>query len=116
MQLVFTDVLIAENYALGHNVPIDSGKNIAAHLYAEIFAKYHITKQEYFRSYDFYTHHPDLFEKTMDPIIDSLNAMEVRMPKIKATIPTVLPSVIPLPDKNQPGPKNIRMSPPVKVR
>ena len=110
MQLIFTDALIAENYAQEHNVPTDTGAKIAAHLYSEIFAKYKITKQDYFKSYDYYTRHPELFERAMGPIIDSLNAMEARMPG-KAKAPPVV--IAPALEKNQPVPKIMRLNQPV---
>jgi hypothetical protein len=81
MQPILLDVLTAEGYSAFHNsAPTDSNRQATAKYYSEIFAKYHVTKEEYTRSYKFYAQHPDLFEKTISPVIDSLNAMEARIP------------------------------------
>ncbi len=78
--MVFSDALIAEGYIMENAAQQDSQKKLANIYYSEIFDKYHITKQEYYRSYDFYVQHPALFEKTLGPIMDSLSAMEARLP------------------------------------
>ena len=78
--MVFADALIAEGYIMEHSAQQDTQKKLATIYYSEIFDKYHITKQEYYKSYDFYVHNPALFEKTLGPIIDSLSAMEARLP------------------------------------
>jgi hypothetical protein len=47
--------MIAEGYtAMHYNIPTDSGRSETAKLYAEIFKKHQITKEDYTRSYDFY--------------------------------------------------------------
>jgi len=80
MQLVLLDVITAEAEASQHPLPADTNKNITNRLYNEIFLKYKISKAEYTKSYDFYAHHPALFEKNLLPILDSLNAMDARTP------------------------------------
>ena len=99
MQQVFTDALIAEAYIMEHTTQQDSQKKLATKYYSEIFDKYHITKSDYFRSYDFYAHHPALFETTMGPIIDSLSAMEARLP--------TKPQSITIPSNTQPLPPTL---------
>lgn len=74
------DVLTAEAFAAQHNMPADTGKTITRRLYAAVFQKHQITKDEYYRSYDFYAKHPELFEKDMATVIDSLNALSARAP------------------------------------
>ncbi len=80
MRQVFTDALIAEGYVMEHTVQQDSQKSLATKYYNEIFERYHITKEAYYKSYDFYSEHPAIFEKMMGPILDSLSAMEARAP------------------------------------
>jgi len=80
MRQVFTDALIAEAYVMENTVQQDSQKRLANIYYNKIFDRYHITKDAYYRSYDYYSAHPEIFEKLMGPIIDSLTAMEARTP------------------------------------
>ena len=89
MRQVFTDALIAEGYVMEHTVQQDSQKTLATKYYNQIFARYHITKEEYYRSYDFYSEHPAIFEKLMGPILDSLTAMEARVPAKPMTAITI---------------------------
>jgi hypothetical protein len=86
MQLVLADALIAEGFVMERTAQQDSQRKLATLYYSEIFEKYHITKQEYYKSYDFYAHHPALFQKTLGSVIDSLSAMEARIPA-KPVIP-----------------------------
>jgi hypothetical protein len=82
MQFVLIDVLTAESYAGMHTIQADTTRKIAVKLYSEIFDKYHITREQYFNSYNFYAKHPALFEKEMTTVIDSLNAMDARVPGV----------------------------------
>jgi hypothetical protein len=92
MQLVLLDVITAEAEASQHPLPADTNKSITNRLYNEIFLKYNISKVEYTKSYDFYSHHPALFEKNLLPILDSLNAMDARTPAGNTIVPGVSPS------------------------
>jgi hypothetical protein len=96
MQSVMLDVLIAEGYLASHNLGIDSSRKTGAKLYDEVFAKHKITKDDYTRSYNFYALHPELFENTIAPVIDSLNAMEARIPVFSRPA-TIVNEVKPMP-------------------
>ena len=87
--MVFADALIAEGYVMEHTTLQDSQKKLATKYYSEIFDRYHITKEEYYKSYDFYVRHPALFQETLGPIIDSLTALEARIPA-KPVAPEVI--------------------------
>jgi len=108
MQQAFTDALIAEAYIMEHTSRQDSQKKLATKYYSEIFDKYHITKQQYFKSYDYYAHHPALFETTMGPIIDSLSSMEARLPAKQAKTFTIPSNIKPMPPRLLPAPGKIK--------
>jgi len=91
--MVFADALIAEGYVMEQSSLLDSQKNLASKYYSEIFTRYHITKAEYYKSYDFYVRHPALFEETLGPIIDSLSAMEARIPAKPVTPESIGPNL-----------------------
>lgn len=91
MQQVLWDVLRAD--ALSQQIiKKDSTKSQtveSAILTKKVFLIHHISEEEFKKSYAYYTSRPDL----MKPMIDSINAQQVRMPAI----------VIP-------GPKKIKLS------
>ena len=91
--MVFADALIAEGYVMEHTSLQDSQKKLATKYYSEIFERYHITKEEYYKSYDFYARHPALFQETLGPIIDSLAAMDARIPAKSVAPETVGPNL-----------------------
>jgi hypothetical protein len=70
MQKVLFDVLRAEAFVFDF-VKKDSAKNLEAEsvkLQQQIFAVHKITKEEFYKSYDFYKKQPDL----MQPLLDSM--------------------------------------------
>jgi Domain of unknown function (DUF4296) len=70
MQKVLFDVLRAEAFVFDF-VKKDSVKNLEAEsvkLQQQIFAVHKVTKEEFYKSYDFYKTHPDL----MQPLLDSM--------------------------------------------
>src|ERR1051326_2399894 len=76
MRKILMDVLIAEAAVPEKNMRPDSFKIQAQKYYLAVFAKYGISKERFFKSMKYYTRHPDLFERTLTPVIDSLNTLE----------------------------------------
>src|SRR5690242_13929076 len=76
MRKVLTDVLIAEAAVPEKNVRPDSLKIQAQKYYLAIFARYHISKERFFESMKYYTRNPDIYDRILTPIIDSLNTLE----------------------------------------
>jgi Domain of unknown function (DUF4296) len=76
MQKVLFDVLRAEAFVFDF-VKKDSAKNLeaeSAKLQQQIFAVHKITKEEFYKSYNFYKTHPDL----MQPLLDSMISTATR--------------------------------------
>lgn len=78
MREVMIDVFLAETYVQDQMFSQDTAKNRAKELYTKILAKHNLTQEEYHKSLNFYTRHPDLYAQVLQPIIDSLSAMEAR--------------------------------------
>jgi len=69
------DLLRADQYVAGSALK-DSAtkkKNESLKLYEEIFHLHHITRNQFKKSYDYYSSRPDLFQ----PILDSLSVRKV---------------------------------------
>lgn len=76
MQLVLFDILRADAFVFDF-VKKDSAKKPAAEnvkLQQQIFAVHKVTKEEFYKSYDFYKAHPDL----MQPLLDSMISKATR--------------------------------------
>jgi hypothetical protein len=78
MQIVFWDYLRSDIYAEDF-LKADSSLNIqkeSAALQKELFEKHHVSRDDFFRSYRYYSDHPEL----MRNMLDSMVARQQRMP------------------------------------
>jgi Domain of unknown function (DUF4296) len=76
MQKVLFDVLRADAFVFDF-VKKDTAKNLDAEsvkLQQQLFAVHKVTKEEFYKSYDFYKAHPDL----MQPLLDSMISKATR--------------------------------------
>ena len=76
MQVVLWDVIRAESFTNTY-IKKDSTKNFIledAKLQLQVFAMHHVTKDEFYTSYDYYRMHPEL----MSVVLDSINAVSMR--------------------------------------
>jgi len=76
MQVVLWDVIRAESFT-NTFIKKDSTKNLMledAKLQQDIFAIYHVTKDEFYKSYDYYRMHPEL----MAAVLDSISVVNMR--------------------------------------
>lgn len=78
MKPVIQDVFLADAYVEEKHYTPDSSKIITNRLYSKIFTKYGIKSAEFYKSMEFYSTHPNLFEEVMVPVVDSLSAVEAR--------------------------------------
>jgi hypothetical protein len=72
MQLVLWDVLRADNFVFEF-VTRDTSKKLQtelAKLQQQIFAVHKISKEEFYKSFDFYKSHPDIMQPVLDSIIN----------------------------------------------
>jgi hypothetical protein len=75
MQLVLFDVLRADNFVTEY-VKKDSAKKPEeeiAKLQRQIFAVHKISKEDFYKSFDFYKAHPDMMQPMLDSMISSTN-------------------------------------------
>jgi len=78
MKPALQDVFLADAYVEEKHYAPDSSKIITNRLYSKIFTKYGIKSAEFYKSMEFYSTHPNLFEEVMVPVVDSLSAVEAR--------------------------------------
>lgn len=78
MKPVLQDIFLADALVQEKHVPPDSLNYVSNQLYADIFAKYHIKSADFYRSMEFYVLHPEIMEKPMEAVVDSLSATEGR--------------------------------------
>ncbi len=72
MQVVLFDVIRADNFVFDY-VKKDSSKIPAlelAKLQRQIFAEHKISKEEFYKSYEFYKTHPDIMQPMLDSMIN----------------------------------------------
>ena len=83
MQQILWDVFRAD--ALSHQiVSTDSSKLLAdenVKLTEKVFLIHNITREQFEKSYSYYTHHPDI----MRTMFDSLNALQTRISNLEMT-------------------------------
>ena len=75
MQLVLFDVLRADNF-VSEYVKKDSAKKPEeeiAKLQRQIFAVHKISKEDFYKSYEFYKAHPDIMQPMLDSMISASN-------------------------------------------
>jgi len=73
MRAVFWDVITAEAFTTGY-IKKDSTKNLVledAKLQHQAFAINHVTKEEFYTSYDYYRMHPELMSDLLDSMADN---------------------------------------------
>ncbi|MGZ5245043.1 MAG: DUF4296 domain-containing protein [Bacteroidia bacterium] len=78
MREVLVDVLIAEANITDKGLMNAEMQPEMQKMYLQIFDKHKITKEEFFRSMEFYTSHPDILDRNFQPIIDSLSTLEAK--------------------------------------
>jgi len=74
-QEIFEEILVAETYINGLRFSADSLKQMTLKSYAQIADKHGIDLETLYRTLDYYTTQPKLFEKIVGNTIDSLNAL-----------------------------------------
>ncbi|MCP9750851.1 DUF4296 domain-containing protein [Ferruginibacter sp. HRS2-29] len=88
MQEVLWDYIRADIFTTDF-ISVDSSKNLPAEnvrLQKAIFAKYKITKEEFYNSYTWYQQHPD----EMQVLLDSMTARKRRIPDPQIVVPVVV--------------------------
>lgn len=95
MQLVLWDMLRADNFVFEF-VSRDSAKKPEeelAKLQRQIFAVHKISKEEFYKSYDFYKSHPDIMQPMLDSMINikTRKKYEETRGKTKALLDSVKP-------------------------
>ncbi len=79
MQLVFWDYIRADVYARDFikkdNAANDTLENLK--LQNKIFSFYKISKEDFYKSYDYYTKHPELMNTLMDSMIAKQNRLKL---------------------------------------
>jgi len=86
MQSVLTDIIKAESFSdvyIRKDTHTDVEKENAV-LQKEIFAIHHITKEDFYTSYDYYKNHPEIMQVILDSIIAKANASKTPLnhPKV----------------------------------
>lgn len=76
---VMTDMHIVEGAKMGRNM---MGDTLKAEIYFDkIYEKHQTSKEEYDRSFSFYTKHPGTMDKIYEQVIENLNSIEIAAPK-----------------------------------
>jgi hypothetical protein len=70
---ILADIHIADAQVSFLNKPVDSGRQYIADYYHVIFLKYHITKEEFTYSMDYYMHNPDKMDKVYESVNEILS-------------------------------------------
>jgi Domain of unknown function (DUF4296) len=81
MVKILADVHIAEATINLRNVAVPDVRNLNAALYKNIFVKHQITKEEFTKSYNFYSNNTELFNEMYDSVIMELNKMQAEVEK-----------------------------------
>lgn len=84
MQPVLWDYLKADAY-ISYYFKKDSSKNIfieSAALQEKIFVKHHITRNEFYKSYDYYVKHTGLMKSLIDSVLVIQNREKNRKEKL----------------------------------
>jgi hypothetical protein len=100
MQTVLWDVIRAQSFTENF-IKKDSTKNLIlenAKLQQEIFAINHVTKDEFYTSYDYYGKHTELMATLLDSLEASTNREAAisnnKMPPKPKNLPKVLPNLL----------------------
>lgn len=78
MQAVLLDIIRAESFTnifIKKDVHKDAEKENAI-LQKEIFAIHHITKEDFYASYDYYKNHPEIMQTMLDSIVKRNNTIK----------------------------------------
>ncbi len=78
MRAVLTEVLIAEANITDKGLMQEEMKPQVQKMYLQIFDKHAITKEQFYRSMDYYTRHPNILDRNFNAIIDSLSTLEAK--------------------------------------
>jgi hypothetical protein len=103
MQSVYWDVIRADVFA-NEIIIKDSGKNIQlenAKLQKQLFKNHQVTKETFYRSYDYYLNHPVLMKEMIDTMIvrQEKLAERLKQPVVPAKTDS-LPKTLDSPKKN----------------
>ena len=88
MQAVFWDYIRADVYAKDFIKKDSSGSDTTQNikLQSKVFSFYNITRKDFYKSYDYYTIHPDLMNVLMDSMLAKQNRLKLKTQfKIKGT-------------------------------
>ncbi len=79
MVAVLTDIHLVEGAKLGRKI---MGDTVLVDVYFEkVYEKHHLTKEDFERSFDFYSTYPDEMDKMYEQVIENLNSIEVASPR-----------------------------------
>lgn len=72
---VLLDIALAESYAMAHNYQSDSVKTTLKENYLRIFKIHDITKNQFYKAFDYYNRHPDILKMIYEDIYERLNIL-----------------------------------------
>lgn len=84
------DVIQADEFATGY-VTKDSSRNIKLErlrMYRQIFSLHHVSEEEYFSSFRFYSGKPDLFKVIIDSLSEKANREQRKIHIPVQAVPT----------------------------
>ena len=104
MQAVYWDYLRADIFANEH-VRLDSSKNLAlenAKLQLQVFQLHKISKEQFYKSYEYYLNHRELMKDMLDTMLvrqkqkieKPADSLKARMDSVKATRPKIIDSIM----------------------
>ncbi len=79
MKEIYKDVFITESAVLELHLLPDSTKKLMQVRYEQIALRHHVKRKQMLRTMQYYSRHPQILSETLQPVIDSLSAMEARL-------------------------------------
>lgn len=78
MLMVLTDIHLIEGARVGNRIQGNDSLNIKDY-YHHVWDKYHLSKERFRRSFNFYSTHPDEMSELYRQMLDSLSIMEANL-------------------------------------
>ncbi|MBS1510497.1 MAG: DUF4296 domain-containing protein [Bacteroidetes bacterium] len=91
MQAVLWDVMRADAFSFEY-IRRDSSKNTEAEnvkIQQQIFAVHQTNKDEFYKSFDYYRTHTDLFQPLLDSMVNKANREKYKLTQKRQTVKTV---------------------------
>ncbi len=77
--LIMVDVQLIEGMRVHKLGPKRENSVDMVPLYEDVFQKHGITEEEFRRTFEYYTNHPDKMKEIYEQVVDSLTTMEVKV-------------------------------------